>query len=62
MATPSICTQVLLFRVKFAFLGQRYNNSFISCFGILVLISFLSYILIITLIVYSKGTFVNIGN
>ena len=57
MATPSACTYVLLFRVKWAFLVQRYNNSFISCFGILVLISFLSYIILINiLIVSSKGT------
>ena len=51
IATPWICTYVLLFRVKCAFLVQRYNNSFISCFGMLVLISFSSYILLITIII-----------
>ena len=60
MTPPSICTYVLLFKMKCAYLVQRYNNSFISCFCMLVLISFLSYIiLIIILIVSSKGTLVN---
>ena len=46
----------LLLRGILAFLAQRYNNSFISCFGLLVLISFLYIHLIIILIASSKGT------
>ena len=60
MATPSICTYVLLFRVKCVFLVQKCNNSFTSCFGMLVFLSFLSYIILIVItIVYFKGTSVN---
>ena len=51
MATPSSGTYVLLFRVKLAFLVQRYYNSFISCFVMLVLISFLPYILLIIIVI-----------
>ena len=46
MATPSTCTYVFLFRVKWAVLMQRYSSPFIYCFGMLMLISFLSYILL----------------
>ena len=59
MATPSTC--IYFFRVKWVFLVQRYNNSFISCFGLFVLISILSYILFIIILVVSlKDTLVNI--
>ena len=46
MATPSTCTYVFLFRVKWAVLVQRYSSPFIYYFGMLMLISFLSYILL----------------
>ena len=53
IATSSVCTYVLLFRVKCAILVQRYNDSFISCSGMLVLISFLSYILLVIILIVS---------
>lgn len=46
IAILSIFTYVLLFRVKSIFLVQRYSNGFISCFNMLLLVSYILLIII----------------